>query len=168
MVQRKQRTVKQGSSFQFKKEYVIYLSVMIITVLLFLFFPKDLFVSEQKTTPEIKKEHSVQPTVEKVRRVRLPQIEILNGCGQEGITKLFTPFFRKENIDVIAVNNYKDFEQKYSFLLVHDKTVKQTAIQIASRLGLKTENVREAFSEDPINELTLVLGQDFGKLQYKQ
>ena len=52
---------------------------------------------------------------------KLIQIEILNGCGVEGIAELFTNFLRANNYDVISIENAKDKSGIFKFQLKEEK-----------------------------------------------
>lgn len=168
MVQRKKRVVKK-QTFEFKKEYIFYISGFILFVFLI-----DFFSTENAPQTEPKKISAKTIEAQSIeipqtkRRVRLPQIEIQNGCGIEGIAGKFKPVLMKANIDVIATGNYKDFSQKKSFLIVHDRASIKLAESIALKLGLTKKDIKEDIQKSPLNELTLVLGTDFGKLNTKE
>lgn len=182
MANRKRRTVKQ-SSFDPKK-VALPLLVLVICYLLYLAVGLIDFSSEnspalastqQTETPapiEAERpaaETAAPDTIVKAatphKSLRLPQVEILNGCGVSSITGVFIPFFKSNQIDVIATGNYSDFKQQTSFILYHSESVANTARELAKRLSIS--DVRAAVMKIPTHELTLVLGADYGTLTHK-
>lgn len=167
MVQRKKRVIKQRT--EIKKEYFFYGIGTVLFISIILFYPKNESQSKSvkiDTVSQVTKQ-SVQIPVSK-KRIRLPQIEIQNGCGVEGIASKFKPVLTKAKIDVIATGNYNDFAQKTSFILVHDKQTMNLAISLAKKLGLDQKNIHHDIKSSPLSELTLVLGSDYGKLNTKE
>ena len=174
MANRKQRELSK-SSFQINSLYV---KIFIASASIFIIFYLLYFNSQNKgkTVQEsIKNEQTdkaknnqeavkVEPIKE---RVRLPQIEILNGCGISSITGLFRPFFKKHNVDVISTGNFKDFKQQKSFIIVHSEIHKKKVEKLAEELGIKEKQIKYEIEANPLQEFTLVLGADFTKLHYK-
>jgi HD-GYP domain-containing protein (c-di-GMP phosphodiesterase class II) len=122
----------------------------------------------EETNASSKVEEIQKTKIEPIKqRVRLPQIEILNGCGISNITSLFRDFFIDNKVDIISTGNYKDFKQKNSFLIVHSEVQNEKAKELAEKLGIKEQHIIYEIEGNPLQEFTLVLGSDFTKLHYK-
>jgi hypothetical protein len=166
MVQRKKRIIKQST--EIKKEYFFYGIGAILFISIILFYPEKKIPESVENTElkQIVKQPILTPISKK--RTRLPQIEIQNGCGIEGIASKFKPVLMKAEIDVIATGNYINFTQKVTFILIHDKQAINLAISLAQKLGIDKKNIRQEIKSSPLSELTLVLGSDYGKLNTKE
>ena len=64
----------------------------------------DTTVTQMQHKPDNKEEKTEQ--ISPIRRNL--QIEILNGCGINGIAKIFAEYLRQEGYDVINTDNYKE------------------------------------------------------------
>ncbi len=118
--------------------------------------------SEIKTQPERKLKAS---EVANKKNLRLPQIEVLNGCGVSNITGMYSDFLTANKIDVIHTGNYSDFLQTKSFIMYHTEAIESRARQLADQLSIT--DIRPAIMKIPTHELTLVLGADYGQLTQK-
>lgn len=168
MAKRKVRTKSSYSFFKlYKSKILIALSVLIGVV--FIYFISTTLVSldpikkDKKLSMDSVRIDTVKTLSEK-KNIRKIQVEILNGCGISNITNLFRDFFISNNIDIIAVGNYADFKQQKSFIIYHSYDVKEKAEELALKLNIDTKLVKSDIFQKPINELTLVLGFDYSKL----
>lgn len=91
------------------------------------------------------------------------RIEILNGCGKDGIATQLGTKLRERGFDVMTLGNANSFA--FSETLVIDRVGKlQDAEQVAQILG--TSNLIQQITPDPfrIEEVTIIVGRDYAHL----
>ncbi len=89
------------------------------------------------------------------------QIEVLNGCGISGVADRFTDFLRNNNVDVVNIGNYKNFDVDETFVIDRIGN-KSNAYKIADLLGIKKKS--SAFTQindDLFLDVTIVIGRDY-------
>jgi len=92
------------------------------------------------------------------------QLEVLNGCGVNGIAEKFTDYLRAANFDVVNIGNYRSFDVDYSLLI--DRTGnKKNAFEIASKLGIGKNNIIQQVNKEYFLDVTLVIGKDYKRLK---
>ena len=96
------------------------------------------------------------------------QIEILNGCGVNGIAKVFQSYLREHGFDVVNTENYVE-EGKIRWDLPDSKIIYQTSdVKQAEELAriLHIPANRIIYKDDPnaIYDLSIVIGRDYKKL----
>ncbi len=92
------------------------------------------------------------------------QLEVLNGCGVNGIAEKFTDYLRAGNFDVVNIGNYRSFDVDYSLLI--DRTGKiENAFEIASALGIEKNNIIQQVNKEYFLDVTLVIGKDYKQLK---
>ena len=52
-----------------------------------------------------------------VKHKKNMQIEVLNGCGVDGVADMFTDSLRKKNIDVVNTGNYRSYNVDNSIVI---------------------------------------------------
>jgi hypothetical protein len=91
------------------------------------------------------------------------QIDVLNGCGAQGVGQKLTSFLRSQGYDVVEMGNYKSFDVKET--LVIDRTGNLNVAQnLAALLGVHQKNVVQQISPDYLVTASVVIGKDFKKL----
>lgn len=91
------------------------------------------------------------------------QINVLNGCGVNGVGNTMTKYCRQQGYDVVEMGNYKKFDVEHS--LVIDRSGKITEAQhLASLLGIEKKNVVQQFNNDQMVSASIVIGKDFKSL----
>jgi len=123
-----------------------------------------LSVGEQEIKPKQISE-PIQPAPFK----KTVQIEILNGCGVNGLTKIFEEFLRQEKFDVVNTDNYKE-NGKTNWGVRESRVIDnigapEQAERVAESLGIPFTNI--VSREDPaaIYDVSVVLGRDFKNLK---
>ncbi|MFA5832237.1 MAG: LytR C-terminal domain-containing protein [Bacteroidota bacterium] len=88
------------------------------------------------------------------------QINVLNGCGVNGVGNTMTKFCRQLGYDVVEMGNYKTFDLEHSIVI--DRSGKTNeAQQLASQLGIERKNVIQQFNNDQMVSVSVVIGRDF-------
>ena len=91
------------------------------------------------------------------------RIEILNGCGKDGIAKQLGTKLREQGFDVMTLGNAGSYA--FSETLVIDRVGKiHYAKRVANILG--TQNFIQQITPDPfrIEEVTVIVGRDYAHL----
>lgn len=92
------------------------------------------------------------------------QINVLNGCGVNGVGTTMTKYSRKLGYDVVEMGNYKSFDVEQSIII--DRSGKMNEAQeLASLLGIDKKNVLQQFSNDQLVSASIVIGKDFKSLK---
>lgn len=92
------------------------------------------------------------------------QINVLNGCGINGVGITMTKFCRQAGFDVVEMGNYKNFDVEHSMIIDRSGKTKE-AEQLANILGINKKNVIQQFSNDQLVSASIVIGKDFKSLQ---
>ena len=91
------------------------------------------------------------------------QIDILNGCGVNGVGSFLTDYCRQIGYDVVEMGNYKRFN--VSQTLVIDRSGKPGQSEIlAHKLGISPDCVIQQFSDDHLVTASIVIGKDYASL----
>ena len=93
------------------------------------------------------------------------QLEVLNGCGVNGVADKFTDYLRTGNFDVVNIGNYRSFDVDYS-LLIDRKGNMANAFEIAATLGIEKNKVIQQVNKEYFLDVTLIIGKDYKKLNY--
>jgi len=92
------------------------------------------------------------------------QLEVLNGCGVNGIADNFTDYLRAANFDVVNIGNYRSFEVDFSLVIDRTGNIKN-AFEIASKLGIGKNNIIQQVNKEYFLDVTLVIGKDYKQLK---
>lgn len=91
------------------------------------------------------------------------QINVLNGCGVNGVGTTMTKFCRKNGFDVVEMGNYKNFDLEHSIVI--DRNGKSgEAHRLAALLGIDRKNVVQQFNNEQMVTASVVIGKDFPTL----
>ncbi len=111
---------------------------------------------------EKKESHKIRPVKQKI------QIEVLNGCGIDGIALKTTEFCRKNNLDVVYMGNYKNFNEKFSRVIGWENN-RTDALKIAQILGIDESHISVEKNNKKQLAASVIIGADYKKLKpFKQ
>ncbi len=134
---------------------------------------------EESTRPELptetadSQEESASPQTSP-NETFLPaiQVEILNGCGEQGIAKTLSEKLMALNYDVVNTGNYLKkgkpfFEVKKTRIIdqVNSEKTREKAKKLAEQLGISQEQIESFSNPNPIADITIIVGQDFKTLK---
>lgn len=94
------------------------------------------------------------------------QLEVLNGCGVNGVANAYTNILRRNGFDVVETGNFDHFNLKESIVISRSGNM-NNAFRIAKALGIKKENVLREESPDFYLDATVVIGADYKQLNSK-
>ncbi len=94
------------------------------------------------------------------------QIEVLNGCGVDGVANRFTDFLRKKGFDVVKTGNYEEQPGRPNFNVLQTTLIERreggnTGIRVAQMLGLDRTRVLQEASEAYLIDASVIVGKDF-------
>lgn len=101
-------------------------------------------------------------TIKKEVPADIIQVEVMNGCGVNGVADRFTDYLRDSNVDVVKIGNYIQFDIDESMVIDRIGN-KSNAEQVAEILGIKKGNVITQLNDDYFVDVTIVIGRDYFK-----
>lgn len=117
----------------------------------------------------VEKTEPVKPKLSPIQKKI--QVEVLNGCGENGIAKILGDVLRKQNYDIVNSGNYikngkVDFNVKNTFLIDQLKTSENLTRtrHLADILGISVQRIESFENPAPIADITIVVGKDYKKL----
>ena len=138
----------------------LYFCSLLIAVIVILFF-KFYFGFSNKNSIHLSNSNSI---------LKKADVEILNGCGEEGVAKLYTNFLRDLNYDVVSIENAKDkygknnFDHEYSKIIINKKNKLRAAYEMSLKIGIDKENINKNYDSEYTWDLVLIIGKDYNKL----
>ncbi len=90
------------------------------------------------------------------------QVEVLNGCGVNGVADRFTDYLRENNVDVVKIGNYVQFDIDETMVIDRIGN-KANADKVAKILGVKKSNIITQINDDYFVDVTIVIGRDYFK-----
>ena len=92
------------------------------------------------------------------------QVEVLNGCGVNGLARRAMRLLRKAGFDVVNTDNYRTQNVQHSFII--DRTGNtERAKKLAKALGIPESRIRTEKDLSLALDATLVLGKDYKQLK---
>lgn len=91
------------------------------------------------------------------------QIEVLNGCGVDGIADMFTDSLRKKNIDVVNTGNYRSYNIDNSIVIDRTGNI-YNAEYVAKVIGIDNKQVIQQKNKNYYLDITLIIGKDYKQL----
>ena len=91
------------------------------------------------------------------------QIEVLNGCGVQGIANDFTDFLRNRGFDVVKTENYESFNVQRT-VIIDRRGNQQNCKSLAEAMGLGEDRILQEVNEAYLIDATVILGRDYRQL----
>jgi len=137
---------------------------LILNIVIAILFVVIIFMSYslfRKITASTK---TAEANVKGLRKDIQIQVEVLNGCGVEGIADRFTDYLRKNNIDVVQMSNYISYDIEKSIVI--DRTGNMAnAYKIADVLGIDKKSVIQQINKNYFLDASIIIGKDFNNLK---
>lgn len=136
-------------------------NIILVTLIIFLsavvvFLSYSLYLKIQNISQSKNKSKEVASAI--------IQVEVLNGCGVEGVAAKFTSYLREKNFDVVQVGNYRS--DNIDETIVIDRIGNRAnAEKLAEVLGIEKKNIIQQLNKDYFLDATLVIGKDYNKLE---
>jgi len=118
-------------------------------------------ISTDPIDPVIEEEQSPAPLIHAI------QVEVLNGCGKNGVAKIFQSRLRESGFDVVNTENYvvngKVFWKVDQTFVIDQIGVAEQAKAIAKALGIPLTNIESRENPAAIYDISVVIGKDYNK-----
>jgi len=99
---------------------------------------------------------------------RVIQLEVLNGCGTQGVAKIFSTNLKRHKYDVVSSGNYlkkgKTFWKVVKTKVIDNTGNRENAEKLAEIIGIKKSNIESKVVASPIADITIVIGKDYRDL----
>ena len=94
------------------------------------------------------------------------QVEVLNGCGEAGISQQVMKYLRKQGFDVVNIDNAEHFKFPETIILDRrgGQEISESAKAVAQALG--TPHVIHQRNEDRLVDVTAIIGKDYQELRF--
>jgi len=134
--------------------FLITSSLILSILILFLGYSllSNLNVFEQKSETDILIKHKQNM-----------QIEVLNGCGVDGVADMFTDSLRTKNIDVVNTGNYRSYNIDNSIVIDRTGNI-FNAEYVADVIGIDNKQVIQQKNKNYFLDVTLIIGKDYKQL----
>jgi hypothetical protein len=96
------------------------------------------------------------------------QIEVLNGCGFNGVAKIFQDYLRSQGFDVVNTDNFVEdgkirWDIEKSMVIDRIGQIEQ-AMAVARSLAIPVDRVMSRENPESIYDVSVVIGKDFKEL----
>ncbi|SVB33383.1 uncharacterized protein METZ01_LOCUS186237 [marine metagenome] len=93
------------------------------------------------------------------------QVEVLNGCGIQGISQQVRKYLRSQGFDVVYIANAENFDFPETVVLDRrgGREVSDESLSVATAMG--TPHFIQQKNEDRLVDVTVVVGQDYRQLR---
>jgi hypothetical protein len=168
---------KQSSGFNWKRFFTWSLIIIaLLSVSYYLYFglpePADKEIVDNEVDIKPQEETVIeQPQI--IETTSAPfedniQVEVLNGCGFNGVAKIFQSYLRENGFDVVNTDNYiEDGKKRWdiSKSMVIDRIGKiEQAMAVARVLDIPSSRVFSRENGNSIYDVSVVIGKDFKSL----
>lgn len=94
------------------------------------------------------------------------QVEVLNGCGETGLSQKTRSYLRAQGFDVVYIDNAEHFDFPETVVLDRSgtDTVSDAARAVAYALG--TTHVILQRNDDRMVDVTVIIGHDYERLRF--
>ena len=115
--------------------------------------------------PAAKEKPKLTPIQKKI------QVEVLNGCGEQGIAKILSDKLIAHNYDVVNSGNYLE-NGKTNFNVAKTRLIDQintsenlvNTQELAKLLGVDRSQIESFENPSPIADITIIIGKDYKSL----
>ena len=165
-IQAKKKPPKRTKSKTISKKPPVSLSemvlnwIIIILAALVLLFFSSLIWKIFSNKNSLSQEQILPP-----EQTEIVRIEVLNGCGENGIAAQFTDHLRDQGFDVVNTDNYRNYDVDSSFVIDRRSMRQVYGNSLAQSLGISLNRVEPILSDEMALEATLVLGKDYQSLK---
>ncbi|MBI4548866.1 MAG: LytR C-terminal domain-containing protein [Ignavibacteriae bacterium] len=134
----------------------LFLNGSILALLLIVCYFSYVFITRASTTGSKERENPKMPPV--------IQLDVMNGCGVNGVGMKFATYLREQGFDVVEVKNYKTFNVPQSVVIDRVGNV-EAARGIARILGIPEKHVIQQINLDYFVDVSVIVGLDYLTLQ---
>lgn len=125
---------------------------LVNAVLIFSFVSKHFLTGDERMLSSPEEVNDALPVVVK--------IEVLNGCGIQGVAKKWADHLRAAGFDPVNVTNYDSSNIPRTIIYDRESNACKNGIAVAKSLGLPREYVAYQQSDQRMVAVTVIIGQD--------
>lgn len=96
------------------------------------------------------------------------KIEVLNGCGVQGVAKKWADHLRTAGFDPVDWRNYESGKIPRTIIYDRESNACKNGIAVAKSLGLPKEYVAYQQSDQRMVAVTVIIGQDYDQFDIAQ
>ena len=155
--------VKKKQRFNLKEFFTV--PIIILSILTFVFFSSFIYQlnnKDESKTSIVDLEKLLRKNSYEQKTGHRIQIEVLNGCGERFVAKMYQDFLRYEGFDVMDTRN-SNSKYKNTTIYIHRGDTKM-ATYLSSVIGINDSLILKNIDESLMFDLTLVLGDDYSDL----
>ena len=155
--------VKKKQRFNFKEFFTV--PIIILSIFTFIFFSSFIYQLNKKDeikTSIVDLEKLLRKNSYEQKTGHRIQIEVLNGCGERFVAKMYQDFLRYEGFDVMDARN-SNSKYNNTTIYIHRGDTKM-ATYLSSVIGINDSLILKDIDESLMFDLTLVIGDDFSDL----
>jgi hypothetical protein len=93
------------------------------------------------------------------------KIEVLNGCGIDGVARKFADFLKKRNFDPVTVTNFERHDIPRTMIIDRTSNASVNGRKVAQVLGLSEDYVSYLASPERMVAVSVIIGQDYKAIQ---
>lgn len=93
------------------------------------------------------------------------KIEVLNGCGVDGMARKFADYLKKQGFDPVTVTNFERHDIPRTMIIDRTSNISVNGRKVAQALGLPDEYVSYLASPERMVAVSVIIGQDYKSLQ---
>lgn len=98
--------------------------------------------------------------------VKIITVQVLNGCGVQGLANEITQYLRNKNFDVVDVGNYeRGWDLDQTLVLDRVSLESKYAKKVAKALGVNEKLVTPTLEKSLQLMVTVIIGRDYKKLK---
>jgi hypothetical protein len=168
---------KQSSGFNWKRLLgwsIVMIALLSVSYYFYFELPDpagEEIIAEETDTKPLEENIIEEPTIIETSSAPFEdniQVEVLNGCGFNGVAKIFQSYLRENGFDVVNTDNYiEDGKKRWDITksMVIDRIGKiEQAMAVARVLDIPSSRVFSRENDDSIYDVSVVIGKDFKSL----
>ena len=115
-----------------------------------------LFIIRQCARPKM--DRAIHPVPQ-----RMIQLEVLNGCGVNGLASRYTDYLRSKGFDVVKTGDHETFNVDET-VVIDRRNNETNTMKVIEAMGLTKRRLLKQVSEAYLLDASVVIGRDFRTL----
>lgn len=114
-------------------------------------------------------EHAMSSdTAEVAEPNQVLKIEVLNGCGVDGVARKFADYLKKQGFDPVTVTNFERHDIPRTMVIDRTSNTSVHGRKVAESLGLSDDYVSYLASPERLVAVSVIIGQDYKGIQFSK
>ena len=93
------------------------------------------------------------------------KIEVLNGCGVQGLARIWADHLRAAGFDPVTVTNYEGGNVPRTMIFDRQSNARKNGLDAAKALGLPEDYVAYQASDQRLVAVSVIIGQDYDRFE---